>query len=249
MTNIDTRPRANTQDRMTRLERLAAQLKGDAPCTIEGLALAHGVSRRTIARDLEIMREQGLPIEAERGRGGGVRLDANWGVGRLNLSYAESVDLLISLAVAEQMNSPLFLAQMGSVRRQLIGSFSRDKRRAVEGIKNRILIGAAASVTVQTSLEAPQKRVVQRLHQAFLSQKDMEITYRREDMSESVRVIEPHYLLLNFPVWYVLAFDHLRQEPRTFRCDRILAATEGFETFKLAPLSAFEGALSGNNVI
>ena len=132
------RSRADAQTRMMRLDQIAAQLKGEEPCTVEDLAKTHGVSRRTIARDLEIMRAQGMPIEAERGRGGGVRMDVNWGVGRLNLSYAESVDLLISLAVAEQMNSPLFLAKMGSIRRQLIASFSKEKRRAVEGIKKRI---------------------------------------------------------------------------------------------------------------
>ena len=65
-----------------------------------------------------------MQIDADRGRGGGVRLDRNWGVGRINLAYSEAVDLLISLAVAEQMNSPMFLANLDSVRRQLVASSS-----------------------------------------------------------------------------------------------------------------------------
>ena len=103
--------RANTSDRIRRLELLAVQLKQDAHCTVKELALQHGVSVRTITRDLALMRDQGVQIDADRGRGGGVRLERNWGVGRLNLSYPEAVDLLISIAVAEQMNSPLFISR------------------------------------------------------------------------------------------------------------------------------------------
>ena len=203
---------------------LAVQLKQDTHCTVKDLALQHDVSTRTITRDLSLMREQGMQIDADRGRGGGVRLDRNWGVGRMNLSYAEAVDLLISIAVAEQMNSPMFLANLGSVRRQLVASFSPEKRNKVNNLKSRILIGVTASTYVQTSANAPPKRVVQALHQAFVAQEVLEIQYQREDGETSERQIEPHYLLLKYPIWYVVAFDHLRMGPRTFRCDRMLAA-------------------------
>src|SRR6056297_951489 len=115
--------RSNAIGRLRRMELLAVQLKQNGHCTIEDLARMHQVSPRTIARDIALMREQGMQIDADRGRGGGVRLDRNWGVGRMNLTYAEAVDLLISIAVAEQMNSPMLLANLASVRRQLVASF------------------------------------------------------------------------------------------------------------------------------
>lgn len=224
---------------------LAVALKQDAHCTVKDLAHQHGVSPRTIARDLSLMRGQGMQIDADRGRGGGVRLDSTWGVGRLNLSYAEAVDLLISIAVAEQMNSPMFLAHLGSVRRQLVATFSRDKRNRVNGLTQRIWIGVTASTYVQAGFGGPSKRVVQALHQAFLDQENLEIRYQREDGEVSDRTIEPHYLLLNYPVWYVVAQDHLRQAARTFRCDRILAATRTGTQFRLLPKDAFQTSLDG----
>ncbi len=189
------------------------------------------------------MREQGMQIDADRGRGGGVRLDRNWGVGRMNLAYSEAVDLLISIAVAEQMNSPLFLAGLGSVRRQLVASFSPEKRNKVNRIKSRILIGITASTYVQASASAPPKRVVQALHQAFIDQEELEIRYQREDGETSERAIAPHYLLLKYPVWYVVAFDGLRKGARTFRCDRILSATKTGTHFNLLPKAAFRPSL------
>jgi predicted DNA-binding transcriptional regulator YafY len=230
------------------MELLAVQLKQDAHCTVKDLALQHGVSARTITRDLALMREQGMQIDADRGRGGGVRLDRNWGVGRINLAYPEAVDLLISIAVAEQMNSPMFLASLGSVRRQLEASFSPEKRNKVNRLKSRILIGITASTYVQASASAPPKRVVRALHQAFIDQEVLEIRYQREDGETSERQIEPHYLLLKYPVWYVVAFDELRKGPRTFRCDRMLAAAKTGTHFNLLPKEEFRPSLADDDL-
>ncbi|MCK7616098.1 helix-turn-helix transcriptional regulator [Roseibium sediminicola] len=231
------------------MELLAVQLKQDGLCTVKDLAHQHGVSERTITRDLLLMREQGLPIDADRGRGGGVRLDRNWGVGRINLSYPEAVDLLISIAVAEQMNSPMFLASLGSVRRQLVASFSPEKRHKVNRLKSRILIGVTASTFVQASVAVPPNRVVQTLHLAFIDQVTLAIRYQNEGGETSERQIEPHYLLLNYPVWYVIAIDHLRDALRTFRCDRILKAEPTGTLFRLLPKEEFQQSLDGNDLL
>lgn len=240
--------RTDSRGRLSRLEQIEIQLRLDAFCTVKDLAQHHGVSERTIARDLALMREQGMPIDADRGRGGGVRLDRNWGVGRLNLAYGEAVDLLISIAVAEQMQSPIFLANLGAVKRQLIASFSPKKRQAVMQIKTRVLVGQTASPVVQTHFETPNQRVVQAVHQSFLDQRHLHIRYRAQDGSVTERDIEPHYLLLNYPIWYVIAFDHLRQVPRTFRCDRIEHAAQTETRFSLSPMDHFKQALEGNLV-
>lgn len=239
-------PRTHANDRIRRMDLIAAQLKQDELCTVKGLARQFGVSERTIARDLGLMRERGLPIDSDRGRGGGVRLDRNWGVGRLNLAYAEAVDLLISIEVAERMGSPLFLANLASVRRQLIASFSPDKRARVEQLKSRILIGPSASLQVQSHFTPPDKSVVQALHQGFMDQDCLDIGYTREDGQTSRRDIEPHYMLLKYPVWYVIAHDRQKDRPRTFRCDRMDTIQRTGRRFSLKPVEHFleDGAAS-----
>ncbi|WP_440959592.1 helix-turn-helix transcriptional regulator [Oceanicaulis sp. LC35] len=232
--------RANTSSRLHRLERLTAQLKAEPFCIIKDLAKAHGVSERTLLRDLAVLREQGLPIEADRGRGGGVRLDRRWGVGRLNLDYAEAVDLLIGIEVAQKLETPVFLANLESVKRQLIASFSPDKRERVEALKSRILVGVTSSTLVQASASQSSAPVIKALHQAFIDREGLQVRYQREDLTLSERLIEPHYLLLKYPVWYVLAYDHLREETRTFRCDRILEAHLTDTRFSLRPRADFE---------
>src|SRR5690606_13243396 len=116
--------RADTRDRLERLDLLASRLKAEEPMTVAGLAAEFGVSARTLFRDLAILRERGLPVEADRGRGGGVRLHRTWGIGRLTLSYREAVDLLVSLAIAEQLRSPWLIANLAPIRRKLRASFA-----------------------------------------------------------------------------------------------------------------------------
>lgn len=57
------------------------------------------------------------------------------------------------------------------------------------------------------------------------------------------------YLLLNYPVWYVLAYDPVRGAIRTFRCDRLQAVQPHEETFSLRRVEDFRAGLEGLDII
>lgn len=230
----------STLSRIERLEVITARLKTDEPITIGGIARDVGVSIRTLNRDIEVLRSQGLPIETDVGRGGGIRLDRRWGVGRINLNYTEAVDLMISLAIADQMDSPLFMAHLSSIRHKIMASFSPSMKSKVNGIKARIIIGKSATEMVLSSFDAPKHKAVEKLHQAFLMLQCIRISYKDEANNITTRIIEPHYLFLSYPVWYVLAWDHLRDDVRIFRCDRMEKIQILDEDFTLQSLSVFK---------
>jgi predicted DNA-binding transcriptional regulator YafY len=119
------------------------------------------------------------------------------------------------------MNSPIFMASLASVRRKLMASFAPSMKRQLDGLKSRILVGQSASTFVLSTVSVAPKAVVAELHRSFLHLQPLAIAYRDERSTRSTRTIEPHYLLLNYPVWYALAWDRLRDRIRTFRCDRI----------------------------
>lgn len=241
--------RSNTLERLQRLDILKARIKSGDAMTVALIAEEFNVSPRTISRDIQILRDQGLPIDADRGRGGGVRLQQNWAVGRINLTYSEAVDLMISLAIAEQMQSPIFMAGLTSVRQKLMASFSANMKLKVIGLKDRIRIGQGVSSMVLASVNKNKRELVELLHQAFLMQLACEIQYQDQAGQCTSRIIKPHYLLLNFPVWYVLVWDELRQDVRTFRCDRIQSLRILSEEFKLLPIEAFAACLDGVDAI
>lgn len=238
--------RASTLGRLNRLDLLTAHLKSGDHLTVRELAAELGVSVRTLSRDIDLLREQGLPVEADRGRGGGVRLSQRWGVGRVSLTYAEAVDLLVSLAIAEQMESPMLMSNLASVRRKLIGSFSPEMSARIGGLKARIRVGKPAGAALLGQATTPVPGVVEQLNQAFLNLQCLSISYRSLDGALTNRVIEPHYLLLSSPIWYVLAWDELRGEARTFRCDRMVSAAALEDRgFRLLPIGRFDATLDG----
>ena len=190
--------------------------------TLGMLAEELGVSGRTLSRDLGVLRQQGVPIDAERGKGGGVSIRASWGMGRISLSFTEAVDLMITLAIAEQLKSPLFMANLQNIRQKINSSFSPQMRIRVKNLKKRILIFPSASVDVLSSAGSIRPVVIESLHRTFLFQQPLGIHYQAQSGAVTERVIEPHYLLLSSPVWYVLAWDSLRRDTRMFRCDRVL---------------------------
>ncbi|WP_438465097.1 helix-turn-helix transcriptional regulator [Marinomonas sp. PE14-40] len=241
--------RSNTLERLQRLDILKARINSGDAMTVALIAEEFNVSARTISRDIQILRDQGLPIDADRGRGGGIRLQQNWSVGRIKLTYTEAVDLMISLAIAEQMQSPIFMASLKSIRHKLMASFSADMKHKVTGLKERIRIGQGVSSMVLATLVTNEVHLVEQLHQAFLMQTACEIEYQDQAGKLTKRTIQPHYLLLNFPVWYVLVWDELRQDVRTLRCDRIQKLSLMEDEFKLLPISHFEFCLEGVDAI
>lgn len=207
---------------------------------LAGLAKEFAVSPRTLSRDIAILRERGLPIETDRGRGGGIRLHWSWGIGRIALSYRETVALLVTLAAVGKTKSPLILADLSPVRNKILASLSPELKEKVKKLSSRLLVGESASPMVLTNFASLHARILYPLHQAFIEMKPLEIRYRTEDGKRTRRVIEAHYLLLHYPVWYVLAYDRLRGAIRTFRCDRMEAAEMAEGQFRLKSRLEFE---------
>ncbi len=241
--------RASSHSRLDRLDLLASRLKSGEAMTVAGLAGELGVSPRTLARDIDLLRERGLPVEADRGRGGGVRLQGNWGVGRLNLNHREAVDLLVSLAIAEQLQSPWLIANLSSIRRKLAASFSPALRDRIDGLRNRILVGKHASAAMLQGFRALEAVGVDGLLQAFLELRCLRIGYEDAQSRRTLRTVEPQMLLLNYPIWYLIGWDHARNAVRSFRCDRIVSAEIQETPFRLRPFREFESAIEGTEAL
>src|SRR3954467_3434356 len=83
--------------RTERLFAIAEFLRGRRTgVTAEGLAERFGVTIRTIYRDLDSLRAAELPLQAERGRGGGYALDRAYTLPPVNFTPREAA-LLVTL--------------------------------------------------------------------------------------------------------------------------------------------------------
>jgi len=236
--------RGSSIEKLDRLDQLIGKLKAGEIYTASTLAEELGVSLRTMMRDIKTLRDKGYPIDADKGRGGGVRLYPRWGVGRLTMNYREVIDLLLALSVLEKLNSQLFLNNLESVKNKLYASFPDTQRPKIRKIRNRILIGELAPTTVtenySMTVNNQQNDIIL---ESFFEQKCLDICYKQKDGTVTKRLIEIHFLYLNWPIWYLICFDHLRKEPRTFRIDRIQVANITEEKFQNRIINYFSPEL------
>lgn len=226
--------------RLLRLEQLKGLLaQQDVSITASELAAELGVSVRTLHRDLAVLRDLGLPIDSERGRGGGLRLEQGWSLGRVHLNEGEAIGLLLSLAIAEKIGSPLLLGDLRSTTRKVAAAFAPAQTRRIMALRRRILIGTRASTQVLATYTPPAPAVTGPLLQAYLHQRLARIAYQDQRATVTDREIEPQYLFYNLPVWYVLAWDRLREGIRSFRIDRIRSLEVLPAGFRLRRVDAF----------
>ena len=222
--------------RVDRLDLLIRFLRDRPGVTVAVLARELGVSARSVFRDLDHLRERGYPIESDRGRGGGVRLHASWGLGKVLLTSEEALCTLLSLAISEKLSFPIFSSEVSRARKKIVDAFPTRERKRIGPLRERVFIGQPASAAVRSSYRAPDPRVMRPLQIAFVREAIVRAYYMKENGESSIRRVEPHAMLIAWPAWYVLGFDHLRGEPRTFRFDRFSAVEiEEHSTFRARP--------------
>ena len=206
--------------RIDRLDLLTRVLRDRPGITVKELARELGTSPRSVFRDIDHLRERGYPIEADRGRGGGLRLHASWGLGKVLLSTEEALCTLLSLAISEKLSFPMFAPEISRARKKIVDAFPASERKRIAPLRERIFIGRPASTRVVSTYVAPEPAIMRRLQVAFVRETIVRADYVKETGELSVRRLEPHAMLINWPAWYLLGFDYLRGEPRTFRFDR-----------------------------
>jgi predicted DNA-binding transcriptional regulator YafY len=207
--------------RAERLMELSDLLRGRETTTIAELAEELRVSRRTLLRDLATLRERGLPIDGEAGPGGGVRLDAARGVAAVHLTVPEVVAIWLSARLSQAASELPWGEAATSGMAKLLGCVPANKARALRALCRRVIVGEPASAQIRTDAGAPPPELLRLFEEAFSAGLGLGFQYTDREGRSTARRIEPHGLLVQTPVWYVLARDVDKREPRMFRMDRI----------------------------
>lgn len=196
-------------------------LRAREETTIDSLAAELRVSRRTVLRDLASLRERGVAVASDVGRGGGVRLERDGGLARVTFADGEIVALWLSAHLAQRGTALPWSGATRGALAKLLGSIPRVRARQLRALVARVVVGRPATENVRRSSSEPPAELLAVFERAFTSQKGMVFDYRDRDGRSSTRHIEPHGLLVEPPVWYILARDRDRAAPRMFRMDRI----------------------------
>ncbi|MFG2651010.1 helix-turn-helix transcriptional regulator [Streptomyces sp. NPDC048436] len=174
-----------------------------------------GVSRRTVRRDIDRLRDLGYPVQASQGASGGYRLVAGKAMPPLVLDDEEAVAIAVGLRAGA--GHAVEGVEEASVRalaklEQVLPSRLRHRVQTLQIATTPLTSGDGASI-------APETLTV--MASAAAGQERLRFAYRSGDGTESRRLTEPHRLVSTGRRWYLVAYDIDRDDWRTFRVDRV----------------------------
>ncbi|GAA2654340.1 helix-turn-helix transcriptional regulator [Streptomyces vastus] len=174
-----------------------------------------GVSRRTVRRDVDRLRELGYPVQATMGADGGYRLVAGKAMPPLVLDDEEAVAIAVGLRAGA--GHALEGVDEASVRalaklEQVLPSRLRHRVSTLQAATTPLTSGDGASI-------APETLTV--MASTVAGQERLRFAYRSGDGTPSKRLTEPYRLVSTGRRWYLVAYDLDREDWRTFRVDRV----------------------------
>ncbi len=194
-------------------------LKSREAVTTQELASALGVSLRTITRDLNWLRDAGLPVTAQRGRLGGVTLLPGSGPDLTRLTPGERDHL--SLTGLDEKQRAELNASVES-RRALSKIVAGQARRGHEllPLADAVHVDSRPWLQGRDSGTAPASLIG-----AVRRGRRLRITYDspRESFLRDL-LVDPYGLLAKAGIWYLVA--DCARAPRMYRLERITMWTE-----------------------
>lgn len=228
--------------RAERLIALLMKLEKGSGASASELAKALGVSTRTILRDVEALSLLGVPVYAERGRTGGVRLLAHY---RSELNGLSVVDVESMALVAGP--APLLQDRNGPGVRS-VRSMLDKLSAAVPAIHRQSAERARARLHFDTRpwfRQPDESPYLDQLRQFVWADQCVRITYLRADGEVRDYVLEPLALVIKVDIWYLVAKKRASEKRgkqgvrakqttglRVFRLSRLRCVSEYPETFE-----------------
>ncbi|MFE2419076.1 helix-turn-helix transcriptional regulator [Streptomyces hokutonensis] len=204
-----------TTDTPARLLQLLSLLQTPREWPGGELADRLGVSRRTVRRDIDRLRELGYPVQATLGADGGYRLVAGKAMPPLVLDDEEAVAIAVGLrAGAGHAVEGVDEASVRALAKleQVLPSRLRHRVATLQAATTPLTSGDGASI-------APETLTV--MASTVAGRERLRFAYRAKDGTASRRVTEPYRLVSTGRRWYLVAYDLDREDWRTFRVDRV----------------------------
>lgn len=174
--------------------------------TAPELATRFEVSRRTINRDINSLCMAGIPIQTNQGCGGGIQIMDNFRVDRTLLTSMDMQMIMAGLRSLDSVSGSRYFGQLMEKLNPGSSHFIAGKDSMLIDLSSWYKDSLAAKITlIQEAIEAGRQ-----------------ITFDYYSPSgNSIRKIEPYYLIFKWSNWYVWGWCNKREDFRLFKLNRL----------------------------
>ncbi len=167
-----------------------------------------GVDPRTVRRYIAALEDVGVPVEGQRGVGGGYRVRPGFRLPPLMFDGDEVVAVSLALLRLSGASDASDRA-LDKVRRVL----PEPLRRRVAALESSLAFTSQQALMIDSDVAFP-------LAEAIHRRRRLGLDYVAHAGERTKRVLSPYALVAHGSRWYLVAHDHGRGELRTFRADR-----------------------------
>jgi len=215
-----------SSEKINRLLSLIMILHSGQAGSPEQLTASLGVTRRTLFRDLSILKKAGISHQYEPGKG--YRLERGYFLPAINLDVIETLGLLIlGKTAAAQRNRPMMTAALSAINK-LILAIPEPLRVACSDVMANISVNPGSQN--QVGREDDHYRFLQ----ACIDQnQSCDMTYGSPQAPEPMKLrLDPYALHFASRAWYVFGKSDVHKAIRVFKLSRIQTLTETKRFFR-----------------
>lgn len=192
------------------------------------LARRFEVSVRTIYRDIDRLMALGIPVEAERGAEGGFRLSGDFLSPPIALNRLETTALLVALALMRGLRATPLQRDLETAEAKLLAALPQAAREILAKGARLIGIEQAPDDIFHRAPSAErltgQQAIVDCFLEGVLTQRRVELVHRNYSRGDKTYEVEPHGLLLDRSLWYLVGRSLVVDDVRMWRADRVVSA-------------------------
>ena len=201
-------------DTASRLLNLLSLLQARRDWSGTELAQRLEISRRTVRRDVERLRDLGYPVESVAGPAGGYRLRAGTAMPPLLVDDDEAIALAIGLRTAAR-------AAVSGIDEAALRALVKLEQVLPSHLRRRVQALQAATATLPPGGPTVDPQALTVTAAACRDKERLRFAYEGRDGTRTRREVEPQALVHLGRRWYLVAWDPQRADWRTFRLDRL----------------------------
>ncbi|WP_010182224.1 helix-turn-helix transcriptional regulator [Aquimarina agarilytica] len=207
---------ANDKPRLTRLTAILTQLQSKRIVTARAIAEKHGVSMRTVYRDIRTLEQSGVPIITEEGKG--YTIMEGYTLPPVMFTQEEANALLTAEYLIKQNKDASLVHFYESAITKIKATLKYSQKEKTALLANRIQI--------RNNIEGDKSsNYLIKIQSTIANYQLISIEYVSLKKEYSQREVEAFALYTTQNNWILIAFCRLKNEFRSFRLDCIQSLT------------------------
>jgi len=223
---------------MNRIDRALAillLLTGGGRVSAPELARRFGVCVRTIYRDVDALALVGVPVYAERGVGGGFRLQEGYVLPPVMFTREELAGLVLALTLLRSLRSVPLADELDTAEKKLLAALPRHLRPLMVEARRRFGFERTVPDVFHAEPRAggtgDEGQTLSRFVRALLDSRRVRMTYRSPYRPREAEYdTAPLGLLWDRGHWYLVGRLGDCPDSRLWRADRVLSMQSGLRT-------------------